>query len=319
MSGETVGLWQHEKSRFRDAPNDRDLFESQRAGGSYWVAGFGYDRIKVLSDEERLLVTERLRRDFSADPDQKPIVGNDYIDGALTIKPPSVDERYRRGLRVITQAYPQVGSRIRITDATPGGKSFSELMCGATFSRNWTEVASYLEEFEDDGHVRLGRNTTGAFDKTLRTRLSAFRVFERGAPETSTAFVAMWFNAEVAEAYLRGIEPAIRDAGYIPERIDHKEFNDKIDDEIIASIRASSFVVADFTSESEKPRGGVYYEAGFAQGIGLPVIWTCRSDMIEELHFDTRQFNHIVWSDPQELKVKLLNRILATLGEGPHK
>ena len=35
-------------------------------------------------------------------------------------------------------------------------------------------------------------------------------------------------------------------------------------DRIIAQIRASKFVVADFT----RNRGGVYYEAGFALGLG---------------------------------------------------
>ena len=53
-----------------------------------------------------------------------------------------------------------------------------------------------------------------------------------------------------------------------------------IDDEIIAEIRRSWFVVADFTcgtvphegKEVAIPRGGVYYEAGFAQGLNVPLI-----------------------------------------------
>ena len=52
-------------------------------------------------------------------------------------------------------------------------------------------------------------------------------------------------------------------------------------------------------------RGGVYYEAGFAQGLGLPVIWTCRKDMIDYVHFDTRHCAHIDWEAPDELKDKL--------------
>jgi hypothetical protein len=91
----------------------------------------------------------------------------------------------------------------------------------------------------------------------------------------------------------------------------------KIDDEIIAEIRRSRFVVADFTSEPEKPRGGVYFEAGFAQGLNTPVIWTCREDMLGSVHFDTRQFNHIAWTSPQDLRAKLKNRIGAVLGQGP--
>lgn len=60
-------------------------------------------------------------------------------------------------------------------------------------------------------------------------------------------------------------------------------------------------------------RGGVYYEAGLAQGLGIPVIWTCHQDCIAHVHFDTRQYNHIVWISPDDLKTKLINRIGATI------
>ena len=64
-------------------------------------------------------------------------------------------------------------------------------------------------------------------------------------------------------------------------------------------------------------RGGVYFEAGFALGLGLQVIWVCRQDQVELMHFDTRQYNHIAWSDPDDLYKRLKNRIVALLGVGP--
>ncbi|MFZ4580841.1 MAG: hypothetical protein ACOYOB_20860, partial [Myxococcota bacterium] len=62
---------------------------------------------------------------------------------------------------------------------------------------------------------------------------------------------------------------------------------------------------------------GVYYEAGFAQGLGKPVIWTVREDCLRDVHFDTRQFNHICWTDPLDLRHKLMLRIQNTVGQGP--
>src|SRR5436305_13402542 len=97
-----------------------------------------------------------------------------------------------------------------------------------------------------------------------------------------------------------GFDRAVRDAGYRPLRIDRKEHNNKIDDEIVAEIRRSKFVIADFTSEPDRPRGGVYFEAGYAMGFGTPVIWTCKEDLISQVHFDTRQFNHIIWKTPDD-------------------
>ncbi len=123
------------------------------------------------------------------------------------------------------------------------------------------------------------------------------------------AFVAMWFNPGMKEAFTLGIEPALKQTGYIPMKIDLKEHNEHVDDEIIAEIRKSGLLVADFTGQ----RAGVYFEAGFALGLGIPVIWTSRSDEIASVHFDTRQYNHIVWETPEELRTKLINRIEATL------
>ena len=66
-------------------------------------------------------------------------------------------------------------------------------------------------------------------------------------------------------------------------------------------------------------RGSAYFEAGFAVGLGIPVIWTCRKDAIDHLHFDTRQFNHIKWEKPADLMIQLADRLEAAIGEGPLK
>ena len=83
--------------------------------------------------------------------------------------------------------------------------------------------------------------------------------------------------------------------------------------------RHSRFLVADFTHGTCGARGSVYYETGFAYGLGLPVIYTCRNDLVEKLHFDTRQYYHIAWERPDELRDGLEKRILALVGEGPNR
>lgn len=127
-------------------------------------------------------------------------------------------------------------------------------------------------------------------------------------------FVAMWFTDELQVIYDEIISPAIIASGYIPHRVDQREHNDKIDDEIIAQIRKSRFVFADFTGQ----RGGVYFEAGFAKGLGLEVFWSCHEDEINDLHFDIRQFNCITWnkSEVEIFKKKITNRIEAVIGHG---
>ena len=65
--------------------------------------------------------------------------------------------------------------------------------------------------------------------------------------DSTKVFIAMWFDPSMDEVWDKGIKPAITEAGYKPVRIDRKEHMNKIDDEIIAEIRRSRFVVADFT------------------------------------------------------------------------
>jgi nucleoside 2-deoxyribosyltransferase len=171
----------------------------------------------------------------------------------------------------------------------------------------------------DNGFLDYDENSLGV---TARPTLAGWGAFEKDANEratTSQAFVAMWFHDQTKDAYAEGILPAIEQSGYQALRIDKKEHNNKIDDEILAEIRRSRFVVADFTSEPDEPRGGVYFEAGFAAGLGIPVIWTCHASLEKKIHFDTRQYAHIFWETPAELFERLKNRIGATIGDGPLK
>jgi hypothetical protein len=124
-----------------------------------------------------------------------------------------------------------------------------------------------------------------------------------------TCFIAMWFDPEMNEAYEFGIVPAVGDCGFSALRVDRKEHNNQITDEIMAGIRNAEFMVDDFT----KRRHGVYYEAGFARGLGREVIYCCRTDSFDDRHFDTSVINHIVWTDPADLRAKLANRIRATI------
>ena len=135
--------------------------------------------------------------------------------------------------------------------------------------------------------------------------------------DSAQAFVAMWFDPQMDEAYDKGIKPGIEDAGYKPLVINRKLDVYKIDDEIIAEIRKSRFIVADFTQGDDGARGGVYFEAGFALGLDLRVIYTCRRDMVDKLAFDTRQYNHILWDTPEDLRIDLKNHIEAWIGKGP--
>lgn len=81
-----------------------------------------------------------------------------------------------------------------------------------------------------------------------------------------------------------------------------------IDDQIRASILSGRFVIADLTHGSH----GAYWEAGFAEGLHLPVIYTCeKSAWKKGTHFDTNHLLTIIW-DATDLK-KAENELAATI------
>ncbi len=326
-------IWQ---SRTYDSGHGKgDLFqyESPRAGGRYEVTGSAKVVISNLKNEEKARLTSWLIDQRSMGTEW-PLITQEIVRRAVERPAHIVSERRDKLLLTVSSYAPSLGTRmqyreagtVRIaTDASRQNPQWAEVdyLLAATESIDFKEVKALIDfsveqKLIEDSYGSLSLTFAGhSYIESLRAKPTS----------SSQGFVAMWFSEEVREAYDNGIEPAIAAAGYKPMRLDRKEHNNKIDDEIIAEIRRSRFVVADFTcgivnsggEDTAIPRGGVYYEAGFAQGLGIPVIWACRSDHIKHVHFDTRQFNHITWSNPEELRDKLRNRIGAVIGDGPLK
>lgn len=258
---------------------------------------------------------------------ERPKINREIIDEIKNRRPLSVHERADNLLRYLNAKSSLIGTVIKFyaEDNAKAQQTADELLAW-TESINISEVITLAEYCSEEGWIehrateRSGSSTNTVHELMLRppgyTRLAELDGENSGSVQ---AFVAMWFDDSMRDAYEKGIAPGIRAAGYEPVRIDGKEHNNKIDDEIIAEIRRSRFLVADFTQGETGARGGVYYEAGFAHGINIPVIFTCRQDALKNVHFDTRQYNHIAWETPEELGERLSQRISATIGDGPLK
>ena len=245
---------------------------------------------------------------------RQPLVTASVLSAARNNRPLPVETRANRLLRLIVSStnMHRIGVEIAIPRADYMYYAWTE-------STEWSEIQFLLQYLTAREWLQWRGPTLGGFG-CIVTVDGHSRIEEieqnRGVTDSPQGFVAMWFHDVMDLAYEDGIRPAIQSAGYTPLRIDRKPDVNKIDDEIIAEIRRSRFLVADFTHGEDGARGGVYFEAGFAQGLGIPVIYTCRADMVDKLHFDTRQYAHILWERPEDLRDALRNRIVARLGVG---
>lgn len=296
---------------------------SNRAGGGYGISREAITLAEQLSDIEQAKLTTWLveQRRLGV---ERPIIDVEVMDGLSDRPALRFSEQQDRLLLALQE----------LGVARPGADFYIRPDGEYDHYRAQTDRLMALVE------VTHGRELRGLIDLVAKRGLISFygdniqilpdgyarlAELETGGANTRQAFVAMWFGAEMNEAWRLGFAPGIRDAGYEPFRIDGKEHNNKIDDEIVAEIKRSRFLIADFTCGAETvggkpvaiPRGGVYYEAGLAHGLGMEVIFSCRADRINDLHFDTRQFAHIVWNNPRELRDALYNRIAATVKEAP--
>lgn len=295
------------------------LINSDRAGGEYVIGESAWLNLGNLEDVQKMRLTTRLV-DLILQGTVTPKVTPELIEDAKNKPPLPVHERAERLLRYLARKSGNIGDELDIGDdrdpLCQGSMAWSE-------STGWEEVLFLAQYLQERGWINgdIG-NTLGAVG-WIQVSIEGYSHISDLASERDSAqcFVAMWFGEEVNDLYHQGIKPAIEAAGYTSMRIDEKPHANKIDDEIIAEIRRSRFLVADFTHGDDGARGGVYYEAGFAHGLNLPVIFTCREDMVDNLHFDTRQYNHILWEDENldEFRKDLTNRIEALIGEGPNK
>ena len=301
----------HEGRATYDGRTDVFYVDSPRAAGSYEITV----EAKLLltdgdfSNRDRALLTTILV-DNREQGDRWPIVTTDLLGKARSKSPTPVDQRGERLLQFISNQSDSLADAVEVKEESYGAYAWSE-------SVEWGEVTYLLDYLEEMGWIQGQRSVARSFTGGLTVAGHGRLAEQRVNVDSSQVFVAMWFDDSMSEAFENGIEPAILEAGYVPLRIDQKEHVNKIDDEIISELRRSRFLVSDFTQGEDGARGGVYYEAGFAHGLDLPVIFTCRDDTVETLHFDTEHYNHIVWTTSMELREKLKNRILAVIGEGP--
>ena len=297
------------------------LVDSPRAGGEYFIHShvarclpeeFRDDRVKALLTswiiEQRLLGAEC------------PSITETEIREASKRQPLSVFERADRLLRYFQRITRYPGNLFEYSNHIEEDSEYLMQIMTWSESIRGEETDFFVDYLCNQGWIE--RTNPMFVPPTYRLTVGGYAhlaELERTIVDSSQAFVAMWFDDSMVPAWEDGIKPAIENTGYTPIRIDQKEHVDRIDDQIIAEIRRSRFVVADFTHGDQGVRGGVYYEAGFSHGLDIPVIFTCRKNTLEDLHFDTRQYNHISWENPEELREKLEARIGAVIGQGPVK
>jgi len=258
----------------------------------------------------------------------------DYVEYAIKQAPNDVDEKINTLLLNIARMCQAPGRAISIN---------SERDYPLAYCRDVDEFREYMQYLLEGKFIKEGPSYY--YSVTIEG-WKIIREYKNGKDLTQ-CFVAMWFddNNIMLPVYTKYISQAVEDAGYKPMIVSNVKHDNEVTSQILAEIQKSKFVIADFTGQ----RAGVYFEAGFAKGLGLNVIWTCKKDWFDtkdaetdgeykikdkwekgkikeerRTHFDVNHRQFILWEDaPEEKLIKfkddIYNSIVEQFGEGPLK
>ena len=174
-----------------------------------------------------------------------------------------------------------------------------------------------IDELVGQGIIKIDKKNHyfgGAEFIEVNLTLEGWERFERekrGELKGNYGFIAMQFNdSELDSLIAKIVKPVIKNKlGY--DLIDLRDAARAgvIDNIMRIQIRDAAFVIADLTHDNR----GAYWESGYAEGLGKPVVYICERTKFENAssHFDTNHCTTITWSkdDP----AGFINELIATL------
>lgn len=328
-------IWGVEVESFEPV-GDAIQFISSRAGGTYRISGSARQEIlnANIAESKKVALSEFIflsNRNFSV-----PIIDTQIVSAVNRPTVLSPLKQIDRFICALSDIAPRMGDEVNFRQVVINDDG--AYLAAATNCRGATHESYHQQlQFLLEASVEIGYVWKNEFFSRAKLTLEGWsRIHDLGVSLnlSNQIFVAMWFGGrEQRNVYEHAIKPAIESAGYVAVRIDAMEHNEKIDDQILSEIRKSKAVIVDLTcglatplgnwtsvDQVGAPRGGVFFEAGFAKGLGLPVVWTVKdaiANIENVLHFDIRQYNQIRWGENlEDFRDRLRYRIEATIGRG---
>lgn len=157
-------------------------------------------------------------------------------------------------------------------------------------------LVTFLDELKENGNARpienrkLGLTFEGwqKYNELLKT-----------SKDSKQVFMAMKYNdKDLDDLYKNFLKDAVKETGLELVRLDEVGKAGLIDNNMRAEIRKSCLLLADLTHDNN----GAYWEAGYAEGLGIPVIYLCEKDKFDnkKTHFDTNHCTTIIWEKGKE-------------------
>jgi nucleoside 2-deoxyribosyltransferase len=287
----------------KDWPMQSDNYDIDcRTCGAYFISGSLNASKFPLPDAERYRFSYWCKQRQLDGRDPPKIDDNNIAAIVAQLENPRPSSKADLLLISLSKLYPVPGSHVKSLD------TFREYSLAC--ARDGNELSYFLGVLLRRGLLKKAPGRDKERIEITEDGWDRVEVLSQTtASESKFAFVAMRFSDDMLPLWKLSFSPAITDAGFEPLLANDPAHNERIDARIVSDIKRSRFLVADVTHKSP----GVYFEAGYALVLDKRVIWTCRDDHQTDMHFDIRQYNHILWKDSDDLRSQLYYRIRATI------
>lgn len=257
--------------RFRITPTAEETLRHRldvSKAGRFGVAAFSY-------------VLRRMQQGNAV-----PLINSANVQHILdTATLPTPDEQANNFIRWFGTEYPEPGARWRVSHEQAGA------IIGVYSEDNFLFV---VEGLLKEGLLEGGEMTGGAAVELTFRGWRHFESLQRGAPSGRNAFMAMQYgDAGLDRIFTDHFRPAVKQTCFDLKRLDDEPRAGLLDAHMMLNIKTAWFLIADLTHSNR----GAYWEAGYAAGLGKPVIYTCEQTIWskEKTHFDTNHHLHIPW------------------------
>jgi hypothetical protein len=261
-------------------------------------------------DSKRTLLSHAI---YKASKGEKPprFDSGDIANLLATIKTPSIQAQLENLLEWLSEH-----------QASPGEDAIPDNSFLAALGSPNISTAGFICDYGGEQGL-ITNNSSRGLDSysfcSMRLTFDGWAYLDeitRGKSDGRLAFMAMNYgDVQLDRVYRECFQKAVAKTGFSLRRLDENLQAGLIDDKMRVDIRRAKFLIADLTYGNN----GAYWEAGFAEGLGKPVIYTCEksvfNDPSKKPHFDTNHHLTVVWeaSNLDAASDLLENTIRATL------
>lgn len=284
--------------------------------GTTWEAREDYlgpERSKATRYVRAALSHWTIERQAKLNRDDIPVVDSNLVEAAIKgdLSLPNPAEQAKNIVRFIGEKTQLTGEEIN--SMPPEFHSYV-----GSVSREF--AVNLLFELRDRGLLQARESPDQVPDAYfVRLTLDGWNLFEaeqRGQTSSGYGFIALKFYDAVLDPFLRDhIKPAVRSLGMELRDMRDSAQAGIIDNLMRMQIRDSAFVLVDLTHDNP----GAYWEAGYAEGMGKPVLYICEKSKFDaaKTHFDTNHCTTVIWdtTKPEEFKENLVATLKRSLTE----